>query len=192
MADITAPWKESTKNHDMPWHVLLAAQPWKIGEHGEISAQECPFKDDWDDTFTSGKVPLIGTIHLPGMKDEQARIMAQHIEATPESIVEGMQEQAALESLETHDEPDTRPDFVKEIQEHRRKLLSVVCDDTPDQTAYEVREQIRWMDNLRISLSDSGKQVYAEWPTANIQDKGLQATPIDLISSPGVRKIPIK
>jgi hypothetical protein len=37
---------------------LLAAQPWRTGEHGEISAEACPFRDDWNDSFTSGKVPL--------------------------------------------------------------------------------------------------------------------------------------
>jgi hypothetical protein len=43
-----------------------------------------------------------------------------------------------------------------------------------------------------FELSDSEKQAYVEWHTANIQDKGLQATLIDLISSLEARKIPIK
>jgi DNA-binding FadR family transcriptional regulator len=50
--------------------------------------------------------------------------------------------------LETHYEPDTRPDFIKEITERHRKLLSIIRDGSPDEIAYEVREHIRRMDNL--------------------------------------------
>jgi hypothetical protein len=57
LAYITAPWNETAKKYDMPWHVLLAVQPWRTGENGEISAEACPFRDYWDGTYTGGKVP---------------------------------------------------------------------------------------------------------------------------------------
>jgi hypothetical protein len=46
----------------MPRQALLAAQPWRIGEHGEISAQACQLNADLDEIFTSGKVPLCAAI----------------------------------------------------------------------------------------------------------------------------------
>jgi hypothetical protein len=58
LAYTTAPWNEVTKKYDTPWHVLLPAQPWRIGEYGETSAEACLFRDNWNESFTRGKVPL--------------------------------------------------------------------------------------------------------------------------------------
>jgi hypothetical protein len=38
--------------------VLPAAQPWRTGENGEISADAFPYRDNWDETYTGEKVPL--------------------------------------------------------------------------------------------------------------------------------------
>lgn len=129
---------------------------------------------------------------LAALRDEQAKIMAQHVQATEESAAESAQEQVMLEGLETHDEPDTRPDFIKEIQERRMKLLTVFRVGTSDQIAYEVREHIRRMDNTWLTMRETEKKQYADWHTTNIQDKGLKAPLIDLVSSLKAKKIPIK
>jgi hypothetical protein len=59
------------------------------------------------------------------LQDEQARIVARHVQATKDLIEESIQEQAALEVVEAPTEPDTRPDFIEEIQERKVKLLNV-------------------------------------------------------------------
>jgi hypothetical protein len=125
------------------------------------------------------------------LQHEQARIVAQHIQATEDLIEESLQEQAALDVVEAPIEPDMRPDFIKEIQEHKTRLLNVFRNRPSEQVSYEVREHIRRMEALWASLTDAEKHQYADWHTANIQDKGLEAILIDLVSSPEARKIPI-
>jgi hypothetical protein len=43
LAYITAPWNGVDEKYDVPWHILLGAQPWGSGGYGEISAHACPF-----------------------------------------------------------------------------------------------------------------------------------------------------
>jgi hypothetical protein len=99
--------------------------------------------------------------------------------------------QAVLDIMESPNEPDTRPDFIKEIQERKRKLLTVLKSRSSDEVSYEVQEHIRRMEALWATLTNTEKQQYADWHKANIQDEWLKATLIDLVSSPEARKIPI-
>jgi hypothetical protein len=48
----------------MPLRVLLAAQPWRSGENGEISAQACPLRNSWDETVTGHTIPLCAATPL--------------------------------------------------------------------------------------------------------------------------------
>jgi hypothetical protein len=59
---ITSQWNESAKQYQLPWQVRLVAQPWRIGETGEVSAQACPVSGTWDDEHTTPKIPLCATL----------------------------------------------------------------------------------------------------------------------------------
>jgi hypothetical protein len=79
------------------------------------------------------------------LQDEEARIQAQFAEATPETIEESNREHVVLESLEVHEDLNELQDFLKEINERKRRLLEVIRTEDPPRVAYECREHIRRM-----------------------------------------------
>jgi hypothetical protein len=72
------------------------------------------------------------------IQDEEARIRAQFAEATPEAIEESNREQLVLESLEAHEDLKNLPDFLKEIQERKRRLLTVIRSKHPSESLMSV------------------------------------------------------
>jgi hypothetical protein len=117
------------------------------------------------------------------LQDEEARIQAQFVEATPETIEESNREQIVLESLKVHEGLKELPDFLKETRERRERLLTVIRTETPQMVANERREHIRRMNHMLDSMTKDQKEVCDDWHTSNIREKGLKATLIDLISS---------
>jgi hypothetical protein len=57
---ITSQWSEQLKQYRLPWQVRLEAQPWRIGDNGEIAARACPAAGTWDDEHTTPKISLCG------------------------------------------------------------------------------------------------------------------------------------
>jgi hypothetical protein len=55
---ITSQWNESTKQYHLPWKIRLDAQPWRVGEKGDILAIVRPVEGSWNDERASIKVPL--------------------------------------------------------------------------------------------------------------------------------------
>jgi hypothetical protein len=58
---ITAPW--NGKQYGPPWEILLAVQPWRIGEQGNVSAQtiQVSLIKTWEANWTQEKVRLCAT-----------------------------------------------------------------------------------------------------------------------------------
>jgi hypothetical protein len=55
---ITSQWDETVKQYNQPGQVWLEAQPWRIGENGDVSARALPVTGTWDDDHTTPKISL--------------------------------------------------------------------------------------------------------------------------------------
>jgi DNA-binding Lrp family transcriptional regulator len=105
------------------------------------------------------------------MQDEEARIQAQFAEATSEPIEQTNREQIVLESFEAHEDLRELPDFLIEIQERRRQLLTIIRTETSERIASKCREHIRRMNHLWESMTNEQNDAHDEWHTKNIWHK---------------------
>jgi hypothetical protein len=59
---ITEPWNETTKAYDPPWQLKLSAQPWRVGEFGEVCPLAAPVAPDYQENQVYINPPLCATM----------------------------------------------------------------------------------------------------------------------------------